>query len=177
MRERTINLKIYSRALRVRSMGSHCSPRLDTSRYLFNTDISFLGKKDTGEESGRRCRMESKSFRQNCHSFSDVAQVGKLITNSIFHFHRAESAIEWEQKNQREKLSERWLWKNSKIVFHTWTDVPFTQLTDIFICPQMHGEEIILQHMHTLQASLDTHINILLCQRSWREVWVAQSSV
>lgn len=47
MRERTINLKIYSRALRVRSMGSHCSPRLDTSRYLFNTDISFLGKKDT----------------------------------------------------------------------------------------------------------------------------------
>lgn len=164
-------------------MGSHCSPRLDTSRYLFNTDISFLGKKDTGRNqeggAGWGERRQSKSFRQNCHSFSDVAQVGKLITNSIFHFHRAErrSAIEWEQKNQREKLSERWLWKNSKIVFHTWTDVPFTQLTDIFICPQMHGEEILLQHMHTLQASLDTHINILLCQRSWREVWVAQSSV
>lgn len=61
MRERTINLKIYSRALRVRSMGSHCSPRLDTSRYLFNTDISFLGKKDTGgKKSGRRCRMGRK---------------------------------------------------------------------------------------------------------------------
>lgn len=65
MRERTINLKIYSRALRVRSMGSHCSPRLDTSRYLFNTDISFLGKKDTGEESGRRCRMGEKGDNQN----------------------------------------------------------------------------------------------------------------
>lgn len=42
MRERTMNLKIYSRALRVRRMGSHCSPRLETSRYRFKTDISFL---------------------------------------------------------------------------------------------------------------------------------------
>lgn len=48
MRERTMNLKMYSRALRVRRMGSHCSPRLDTSRYLFSTDISFLPRDDRG---------------------------------------------------------------------------------------------------------------------------------
>lgn len=44
-----MNLKMYSRALRVRRMGSHCSPRLDTSRYLFNTDISFLEGNDKRE--------------------------------------------------------------------------------------------------------------------------------
>lgn len=44
-----MNLKMYSRALRVRRMGSHCSPRLDTSRYLFNTDISFLEGNDKTE--------------------------------------------------------------------------------------------------------------------------------
>lgn len=49
MRERTMNLKMYSRALRVRRMGSQCSPRLDTSRYLFNTDISFLEENDMRE--------------------------------------------------------------------------------------------------------------------------------
>lgn len=48
-----MNLKMYSRALRVRRMGSHCSPRLDTSRYLFNTDISFLEGNDKRER--ERC--------------------------------------------------------------------------------------------------------------------------
>lgn len=62
MRERTMNLKMYSRALRVRRMGSHCSPRLDTSRYLFNTNISFLGEYDTEktEEGDREKRGKEK---------------------------------------------------------------------------------------------------------------------
>ena len=80
MRDRTMNLKMYSRALRVRRMGSHCSPRLDTSRYLFNTDISFLGEKnerkrerekererEEDKEIMRERKGRKKSLSQNCH--------------------------------------------------------------------------------------------------------------
>ena len=107
MRERTMNLKMYSRALRVRRMGSHCSPRLDTSRYFFNTDINFLGEKDMEEtEEGDRKKGKRKSkfkkkkmeMKEINHSHSARIVIvflmfhrfGKLITNSIFHSHRAE---------------------------------------------------------------------------------------
>lgn len=92
MRERTMNLKIYSRALRVRRMGSHCSPRLETSRYLFNTDISFLGESVTERKEERGIEDSSKlnPLRQIFHLFPDVPQVGELIPNAIFHFHKAE---------------------------------------------------------------------------------------
>lgn len=104
MRERTMNLKIYSRALRVRRMGSHCSPRLETSRYLFNTDISFLGEIVTEKGKKKEERWRGKGggkktsklnpLRQIFHLFPDVPQVGNLITNSIFHFHKAKGNVQ-----------------------------------------------------------------------------------
>lgn len=137
MRERTMNLKMYSRALRVRRMGSQCSPRLDTSRYLFNTDISFLEENDMREryliylnwieerekekrreekERGRRKqnpeeritrkrKKEIKIIQPELSFPSDALQVGKFITNSIFHFYRVErqSATDWQVKNEREE--------------------------------------------------------------------------
>ncbi len=66
MRERTMNLKMYSRAFRVRRMGSHCSPRLDTSKYLFSTDISFLEENDIGEkETDRERKRERETKEEN----------------------------------------------------------------------------------------------------------------
>lgn len=116
MRERTMNLKIYSRALRVRRMGSHCSPRLETSRYLFNTDISFLGEIVTGkgkkEESEGEEREEKKTsklnpVRQIFHLFPDVPQVGNLITNSIFHFHKAERNVQPSESKRAMRETDR----------------------------------------------------------------------
>lgn len=38
----TMNLKTYSSAFRVLRIGSHCSPRLEVSKYVFRTLINFL---------------------------------------------------------------------------------------------------------------------------------------
>lgn len=146
MRDRTMNLKMYSRALRVRRMGSHCSPRLDTSRYLFNTDISFLGEKNRRERESEREREREKKTRKSWEkekeernhwvriviSSSDVLQVAKLFTNSIFHSHRAERQIategEWKSETEEEEDGERGVemekWQNSishlnRCTFHT----------------------------------------------------------
>lgn len=51
-RERTMNLKMYSRALKVRRRGSQGSPRLACSTYCVSTPISFLRDGDTSGEHG-----------------------------------------------------------------------------------------------------------------------------
>lgn len=86
---------------------------------------------------------------------------------------------ESERARQRKKKTGRggWRWKNGKIVLHTSTDVPFTQLTDIFFCLPINDEKKPLSNTRGPKASLDTHINMPVCQNSRREVWVAESSV
>lgn len=67
-------------------------------------------------------------------------------------------------KEQEEKCEEG---RGGKIVFHTLTDVAFMQLTDCFICSPMKDEKKIhIQHMCGPKATLDTHINIPVCQSS-----------
>lgn len=58
--------------------------------------------------------------------------------------------------------------KCEEVVFHTLTDVAFMQLTDCFICSPTTDEKkkIHIQHMCTPKATLDTHINIPVCQSS-----------
>lgn len=51
-RERTMNLKMYSRALKVRRRGSQGSPRLACSTYWVSTPISFLRDGDASGERG-----------------------------------------------------------------------------------------------------------------------------
>lgn len=209
MRERTMNLKMYSRALRVRKMGSHCSPRLDTSRYLFSTDISFLEENNTrkrylnywnwvdkreSEEERKREVEENKILRNKIRKGKKWIIIIKNIIQpelpfpSLMHC-RLESLTATpfftvtEQKGRVQQIDRqgtregRWRWKNSKVVFHTLTDVLFTQLTESFICPQMNDEKkILIQHLRSPKASLDAH-KYTSVPKQLREMWVAESSV
>lgn len=73
-------------------MGSHCSPRLDTSRYLFSTDISFLRERRIWrkQEIGTGKREIKIIQSELSFLFYVPTGLGKLITDFIFHFHRAE---------------------------------------------------------------------------------------
>lgn len=87
-------------------MGSHCSPRLDTSRYLFNTDISFLEKnhrRDIWYELNFRNRHleqnwwggSTQTMRGEKCIVSEAPQVGKLKQLNFLTFR--------EHKNSQKK--------------------------------------------------------------------------
>lgn len=56
--ERTMNLKMYSKALKVRMSGSQGSPRLACSTYCVSTEISFLRVRDVGRAQRLPCRTD-----------------------------------------------------------------------------------------------------------------------
>lgn len=147
-------------------MGSHCSPRLDTSRYLFNTDISFL------EKNNRRDIWFELNFR-NRHTewnwwggggggyttqimrgekciISEVPQVGKLKQLNFLTFR--------EHKNRQGKttktniiLQRYWCYANVRQFYFTW---------DAWSKPKTHTEH----------DELCIFINISVCQSSWGDV-------
>jgi len=67
-RERTTNLKTYSKALKVRMSGSQGSPRLAWSTYCVSTEISFLQDGDAcGRGSPQPCRAACQALPSRRH--------------------------------------------------------------------------------------------------------------
>lgn len=88
----------------------------------------------------------------------------------LFHMLGSSSRIRFlpQQQSEDERTrGETWGRRGGKIVFHTLTDEAFMQFTDCFIGFQMKDEKKIhIQHMCTPKATLDTYINIPVCQSS-----------
>lgn len=53
-----MNLKMYSKALKVRMSGSQGSPRLACSTYCVSTEISFLWDRGTGGAQQLPCHTD-----------------------------------------------------------------------------------------------------------------------
>lgn len=106
--------------------------------------------------------------------FFNVLKVGKLKTNSIFHFRRAEGT-EYSRGRGKEDRREEWEEK-----FHTSTDVLFTSPSQTCVmCSQLYEakKNLYPTHMQPKGIFRHTHINIPVCQSSRKERWEAASSV